>query len=49
MNAVNGLIDWVTSPDNGSLKVGMRGSFARDPGMRILQPSDAHEERVVAQ
>ena len=27
MNAVNGLIDWTTSPDSGSLKVGMQGSF----------------------
>jgi hypothetical protein len=23
MNAVHGLIDWTTSPDNGNLKVGM--------------------------
>src|SRR6202023_1604436 len=27
MNAVNGLIDCTTSPDSGSLKVGMGGSF----------------------
>ena len=26
MNAVNGLIDWTTSPDKGSLNTGMRGS-----------------------
>jgi hypothetical protein len=26
MNAVNGLIDCTTSPDNGSLNTGMRGS-----------------------
>src|SRR5690349_17360269 len=26
MNAANGLIDWTTSPDRGSLNTGMRGS-----------------------
>jgi hypothetical protein len=44
MNAVNGLIDWTTSPESGSLKVGMRGSFlmsaedtlSEDPGLRIV-------------
>jgi hypothetical protein len=27
--AVHGLIDWTTSPDNGSLNIGMRGLLDR--------------------
>ena len=49
MNAVNGLIDWTTSPDSGSLKVGMRGSFlvsaedtlSEGPGLRIVAAAEA--------
>jgi hypothetical protein len=52
MNAVNGLIDCTTSPDSGSLKVGMRGSFlvsaedtlSEGPGLRIVAAPKARGE-----
>src|SRR5579863_3663718 len=57
MNAVNGLIDCTTSPDKGSLNVGMRGSSfrvsarhgQRDPSRLIVAAvAVACEERMTS-